>query len=299
MKKMPEFLKPGDLVSIVCPAGFVPDGVVDAVALLTKWGLRVRVGDTVKSRFHQFAGEDAFRAQEFQQALNDPEVKAIFAARGGYGTVRMIDRVDFSNFLASPKWIIGFSDITVLHSHVHAISGLPTIHGQMPLTIPEGTKSSLDTLRSALFGEELTYAYKSSHAQIDGEGRGILVGGNLSLLIHVMGSVSEMDYKDKILFIEDVGEYLYAVDRMLWTLKRSGKLSGLRGLIVGGFTGLKDNDTPFGMTVAEMVLEKVQGADYPVAFDFPAGHINNNHALVLGREVSLQVQGAHVSMKYV
>lgn len=306
MTNLPEFLKKGDLVGIVCPASFVEGDLQDAQQLLASWGLNVLIGDTVKSQHHQYAGDDQQRIQDVQRMLDNPDVKAVFAARGGYGTVRIIDQLDFSAFQAKPKWIIGFSDITVLHSHIHSSYQVATIHGQMPVTIPDGTKISLETLRMLLFGETVEYAYStpvhSEKARIfnrDGEGQGQLIGGNLALLHTVTGSVSEMDFSDKILFIEDVGEQYYNVDRMLWTLKRAGKLEKLAGLIVGGFTAMKDNpEVPFGQTVEEIILDKVSLLDFPVAFGFPAGHIDNNQALMLGRRVKLTVSGPDVHLQY-
>ncbi len=295
---IPPYLKQGDTAAIVCPAGKVPGDIDDALNLLVSWGLRVVTGESVHASFHQFAGDDETRATDFQRMLDDDDVKVIFAARGGYGTVRMIDRIDFAHFSSRPKWIVGFSDITVLHSHIQANYGIPTIHGQMPLTIPEGTRESLDTLRRVLFGESVFYQYRSDHDHIAGSATGKLIGGNLALLASVVGSVSDPDYDGAILFLEDVGEYLYSVDRMMWMLKRSGKLAGLRGMIVGGFTSLKDNDIPFGFTVEEIILEKVAAYGYPVAFGFPAGHIRDNQALVLGREVELSVSGKTVALHY-
>ncbi|SEN91752.1 muramoyltetrapeptide carboxypeptidase [bacterium A37T11] len=287
-----------DTVAIVCPAGKISGSLIDAVNLLEGWGLKVRLGKSVEASYHQFAGDDALRAADFQQMLDDPEVKAIFAARGGYGTVRIIDRIDFSRFSKAPKWIVGFSDITVLHSHIQAVWGIPSIHGQMPLTIPDATAPSLDSLRKALFGERLTYHYPAIPGNRPGKASGVLIGGNLSLLVNVSGSASDPNYQGKILFLEDVSEYFYSIDRMLWTLKRAGKLAGLQGLLVGGFTHLKDNETPFGYTVHEMIREKVEAYGYPVAFDFPAGHLSNNHALILGARVQMEVTEEAVVIKF-
>lgn len=300
---LPEFLKPGDIAALVCPASFVIGALDDAHQLLLSWGLQVQKGETVHTRLHQYAGSDELRAADLQAALDDPEIKVIFAARGGYGTVRIIDRLDFTRFLEKPKWLVGFSDITVLHSHIHAVYGVPTIHGQMPATIPEGTTPSLETLRKALFGEPVHYLYQTSPdlaaSNRDGSGSGKLIGGNLALLHSLMGSRSEMDFEGKVLLIEDVGEQYYNVDRMLWTLKRAGKLDRLAGLIVGGFSAMKDQAVPFGSTTAEIIIEKIKDLDFPVAFDFPSGHIPDNHALMLGREVQLTVSGAGVTMRYI
>ncbi len=270
----------------------------DAIALLQSWGLEVVLGETVYASYHQFAGDDDLRARDLQRFVDDDSVKAIIAARGGYGTVRIIDRVDFSRFAMHPKWMIGFSDITVLHTHLYANYGVQTIHGQMPVNIPDASKYSLDTLRKALFGEDFGYSLPSHPLNRNGEATGILAGGNLSLLVAVSGSVSDYNYAGKILFIEDVGEYLYSVDRMFRTLDRAGKLKDLAGLMVGGFTELKDNDIPFGQTVPEIVMEIVKKYNFPVCFDFPAGHIPDNHSLILGRALTLSVNEKQVSASY-
>lgn len=292
----PAYLKAGDKVAITCPAKKLPGDVNDAVKLLESWGLEVVLGETVTASFHQYAGTDELRAKDLQRFLDDNSIKAIFAARGGYGTVRIIDALDFSEFVKSPKWVVGFSDITVLHNHIQRNYQIQSIHGQMPLSIPDATKYSLETLRLALFGEPLAYDYTAGALDIRGEAHGILTGGNLSLLIALSGSVSEVDYDGKILFIEDVGEYLYSLDRMMWNLKRAGKLKNLKGLITGGFTGLKDNEIPFGKTAEQIIYEHVKDYGYPVCFNFPAGHISDNHALVFGRDVLLDVSNSHVRM---
>jgi muramoyltetrapeptide carboxypeptidase len=290
---IPPALKKGDKIAITCPAKKLPAPMTDAVALLQSWGLEVVLGDTVDASFHQFAGDDELRARDMQRLVDDDSVKAIIAARGGYGTIRMIDLVDFSGFAQHPKWLVGFSDITILHTHLFTNYGIQTIHGQMPVNIPDASAYSLETLRKALFGEQLSYRFNSHPLNRRGDCLGILAGGNLSLLIAVSGSVSDLDYTGKILFIEDVGEYLYAIDRMLRNLKRAGKLKQLAGLIVGGFTDIKDNDIPFGQTVPEMVMEVVKEYDYPVCFDFPAGHIPNNCSLVFGKVTRLTIDTDH------
>lgn len=294
----PPYLKKGDTVAITCPAKKLPSDINDAVKLLESWGLNVILGETVHSSWHQFAGTDEVRTNDFQRFLDDPTVKAIFAARGGYGTIRIIDRLDFSTFQIHPKWIVGFSDITILHSHIQALYKIETIHGQMPLTIPDGTKVSLETLRKALFNEKFEYNYESRFKNRSGEASGILTGGNLTLLLMMAGSVSEQDYAGKILFLEDVGEYLYSIDRMMWNLKRAGILKSLNGLIIGAFNELKDNDIPFGQTAEEIILEHVSEYDYPVCFNFPAGHIDDNRALIFGRGARLNVEDQHVFLEY-
>lgn len=294
----PPYLKKGDTVAITCPAKKLPVPIDDAVRLLESWGLHVILGETVYGSWNQFAGTDEQRAADFQKFLDDKSVKAIFAARGGYGTIRIIDDIDFSDFEHDPKWIIGFSDITVLHSHIQAVFSVQSIHGQMPLSIPDGTKASLETLRKALFNEDVEYNYESFSENRSGTATGILTGGNLTLLVMMAGSVSEQSYKDKILFLEDVGEYFYSIDRMILNLKRAGILSGLRGFVIGGFTDLKDNDIPFGQTAEQIIMSHVADYDYPVCFDFPAGHIEDNRALIFGREVKLTVDKQLVSLTY-
>jgi muramoyltetrapeptide carboxypeptidase len=296
---IPPYLKRGDKIAITCPAKKLPVPMTDAVALLQSWGLEVVMGETVTASYHQFAGDDELRAKDLQRFIDDDSIKAIIAARGGYGTVRMIDKVDFGRFVQNPKWLIGFSDITVLHTHLFANYQLPTIHGQMPVNIPDASARSLDTLRKALFGQELHYEFATHSINRPGNGNGILVGGNLSLLVAVSGSVSDIDYTGKILFIEDVGEYLYSVDRMLRCLDRAGKLKNLAGLIVGGFTDIKDNDIPFGQNVPDIIMDIVRQYDYPVCFDFPAGHIPDNCSLILGSQVQLQVNKQQANVKFV
>jgi muramoyltetrapeptide carboxypeptidase len=294
----PPYLKKGDKIAIICPAKKLPTPMDDAIKLLQSWGLEVVLGDTVNASYHQFAGDDDLRAADLQRFIDDDSIKAIIAARGGYGTVRIIDKVDFSRFALNPKWLVGFSDITVLHAHVFANYGAQTIHGQMPVNIPDASKYSLDTVRKALFGENFGYSFGSHTLNRNGNTSGPLIGGNLSLLVAVLGSISDYSYDGGILFVEDVGEYLYSVDRMFRTLDRAGKLKNLAGLMVGGFTELKDNDIPFGQTVPEIIMEVVKQYDYPVCFDFPAGHIPDNHSLILGRELNLSAGPERVTANY-
>jgi muramoyltetrapeptide carboxypeptidase len=299
MSITPPYLQKGDRVAIVCPAKKLPQPMNDAVALLQSWGLEVVLGQTVTAGYHQFAGNDALRAQDLQQYINDDSIKAIFAARGGYGTIRIVDDVDFSSLNVNPKWIIGFSDITVLHAHLNRNCNLCSIHGQMPINIPDATATSVETLRKALFGEELTYQLPPHPLNRSGNAEGILIGGNLSILVNLSGSVSDYDYAGKILFIEDVGEYLYSVDRLMYTLKRAGKLKDLAGLIVGGFTDLKDNDIPFGQTAQEIISTIIAEYNYPVCFEFPAGHVSDNWAIIMGATLNLDVQTHRVTAWYI
>jgi len=299
MSRVPAYLQPGDKVAIVCPASFIRGNIDVGIRTLESWGLEVVVGQTVSTAYHQFAGDDSLRAADLQWALDDPSIKAVFAARGGYGCVRIIDQIDFSAFEKQPKWLVGFSDITVLHSHIQRNYKIATIHGQMPKSFESGTEASLDTLRKALFGHNIDFTYtQSAFPNRPGEATGKLIGGNLAILLSVLGSDSDPKYSNKILFIEDVGEAYYAVDRMLWALKRAGKLRKLKGLIVGGFSSMKDNDPAFGQSVEEIVWDKVKEYDFPVAFGYPAGHIDDNHALILGRKVTLTTTTESVSLQY-
>ncbi|MCJ8211996.1 LD-carboxypeptidase [Mucilaginibacter sp. RS28] len=299
MSIRPPYLKKGDLVAITCPAKKLPRPMQDAVHLLESWGLRVVLGETTSAEWHQFAGDDQLRAKDMQRFIDDPEVKAIFAARGGYGTIRMIDLVDFSPLAENPKWLIGFSDITIIHAHLLANYGLQSIHGQMPINIPDATISSIQTLKDALFGAPLIYHLKGDKQNKTGKATGQLIGGNLTLLTAILGSASDMDYTGKILFIEDVGEYLYATDRMIHTLKRAGKLKDLAGIIVGGFTEVKDNDIPFGFSANEIILEAVKEYNYPVILNFPAGHVADNNSLILGAEVSIETNTDKASISFI
>ncbi|MDR3694129.1 LD-carboxypeptidase [Mucilaginibacter sp.] len=296
--KTPPPLKKGDKIAITCPAKKLPAPMTDAIKLLESWGLEVILGETLDLSYHQFAGNDEQRTQDMQRFIDDDSIKAIIAARGGYGTIRMIDQVDFSRFAVNPKWLVGFSDITVLHTHLFANFGAETIHGQMPVNIPDASAHSLETLRKALFGEELSYKFNSGPLNRAGKSSGTLVGGNLSLLVAVSGSISDLDYNGKTLFIEDVGEYLYSIDRMMRNLKRAGKLKNIAGLVVGGFTDVKDNDIPFGQTVPEIIMEVVKDYDYPVCFDFPSGHIPDNCSLILGKIIDLQVNSDEVMLSF-
>lgn len=299
MSITPPYLKKGDKIAITCPAKKLPKPMTDAINLLQSWGLEVILGETVEASYHQFSGDDTLRAKDMQRFVDDDSVKAIIAARGGYGTIRIIDHVNFDRLTTHPKWVLGFSDITLLHSHLYSKYQLQSIHGQMPVNIPDASAQSIQTLHKALFGEPLSYAYTSAGSyNISGEATGTLVGGNLTLLVCSLGSVSNFDYTGKILFMEDVGEYLYAIDRLVRTLDRAGKLKNLAGLIVGGFTEVKDNDIPFGQTVQEIVLDVVKDYGYPVCFDFPVGHIPNNHSLIHGAMLHLVVDNQHVKANY-
>ena len=283
----PNYLQKGDTVAIVSTARKVSKKeLIPALAILKNWELNVVLGNSIEAEEHQFAGNDNLRASDFQEMLDNPKIKAIWCARGGYGTIRMLDLLDFSNFKNNPKWIIGYSDVTVLHSHLHQL-GFETLHAQMPVSIETKTAACVQTLKNSLFGNNTTITIPSEVSNITGNAKGVLVGGNLSMLYSVCGSSSSISTKGKILFIEDLDEYLYHIDRMLQNLKRNGMLDQLEGLIIGGMTQMHDNDIPFGQSTEEIILSICNDYNYPIVFNFPAGHIKDNRALILGRKAEL------------
>ena len=296
----PPFLSQGDAVGIVSTARKISsEELRPFLNLLNSWGLKPVLGDTIDAEDHQYAGTDVLRSADFQRMLDNPKIKAIWCARGGYGTVRMIDALDFSIFRKNPKWIIGYSDVTVLHSHIHSFA-IETLHANMAMEMDSKTHATKESIREVLFGKKYAVAYSSDgniHNRT-GMAKGLLVGGNLSLLYSLVGSPSALDTSDKILFIEDLDEYLYHVDRMMQNLKRNGLLANLKGLVVGGLSDMNDNTIPFGKTAKEIVAEVVSAYDYPVCFDFPAGHILDNRALILGREVTLDVSNNSVTLAF-
>jgi muramoyltetrapeptide carboxypeptidase len=293
----PPHLKKGDKIAITCPAKSLKAPMTDAIKLLESWGLEVVLGESVNSIFHQFAGTDEMRAADMQKFINDDSVKAIIAARGGYGCIRIVDEIDWSPLLVHPKWIIGFSDITVFHLQLQSM-GLQSLHAQMPVNIKESSKQGLETLRKALFGEGLNYEIEPYDNNKIGESQAEIIGGNVTLLTACLGARNDISYDGKILFIEDVNDYNYAIDRMLRTLDRAGKFKNLAGLIVGGFTDLKENDIPFGFTPYETIQEIVAKYDYPVCYNFPAGHLPDNRALIFGEKVSLSVKKEKATIKF-
>lgn len=289
--KIPPYLKPGDTIGITSPAGYITqEQIQPSVLQMQSWGFAIKVGNTIGKRDFTYSGTDEERLADFQQMLDDPTIKAIMCARGGYGFIRIIDKLDFSLFKRKPKWIIGFSDITVLHCHLARNYGIASIHSKMCNSFPDDWSKAepiqIETIlsvKNALIGEQMGYTTPINVNNKEGKVDGILVGGNLSIIETLAGSDSDLDTKGKILFIEDTGEYLYRIDRMLWNLKRSSKLKNLKGLIVGGFK-VKPDDVgeEFGKTIYDIVLEKVKEYNYPVAFDFPVGHQRNNFALKCG-----------------
>ncbi|MEI6577648.1 MAG: LD-carboxypeptidase [Bacteroidota bacterium] len=296
----PSFLKSGDKIGIVAPARkVIPEEMENAYGVFRDWGLEVVEDQNLYEVHHQYAGTDEQRIDGLQRMLDDENIKAILCARGGYGTVRIIDRIDFRKFVKNPKWVVGFSDITVLHSHIQSNFGIETLHAVMPYSFfhQELTKECVDSLKKALFGQNLAYQYENDFPYRPGIAKGILVGGNLSMLYALDGTASDLNTDGKVLFIEDLDEYLYHFDRMMLKMKRGGKLDRLAGLIVGGITDMHDNSIAFGKTAYEIVQDAVSAYDYPVCFGFPAGHIADNRALILGRDVDLVV-GENVSLTF-
>jgi len=285
---LPSYLKKGDVVAIIATARKISEEEIQpAVSFLNDSGFKVLLGSNLFEQCNQFAGTDKQRIDDLQWALNHPEIKAIFFARGGYGSVRVIDAIEFTEFKKHPKWIVGYSDITVLHNAIHQI-GVATLHATMPINFFKHADAT-QSMINALMGNHVVI--KTNHQLLNkcGESSGILVGGNLSLIYALSGTNFDLNTDDKILFIEDLDEYLYHVDRMMMQLKLSGKLKKLKGLIVGGMTDMKDNAIPFGKSANEIILDAVKEYDYPVCFNFPAGHIDDNYALYLGKETKLTV----------
>jgi len=296
----PKKLQKGDTIAIVSTARKVSKKeLAPAILFANKMGLEVHLGKTIAAEKNQYAGDDALRAQDFQHALDNPHIKAIWCARGGYGTIRIVDLLNFTQFIQQPKWLIGFSDVTVLHSHINKLQ-IPTIHGQMCLEIEKKSQASRDTLHHLLFHENpaINYSFESSPLSRNGRATGTLVGGNLSVLYSILDSPSQVDWHGKVLFIEDLDEMLYHIDRMMQNLKRSGRLKNLAGLIVGGMSEMRDNTISFGKTAHEIIFETVQEYQYPVCFNFPAGHIQDNRALVFGKKVTLEVSPNQVRVSY-
>jgi len=295
----PAYLKKDDKIGIVSPARSITfDEVHPAIRFFQRHDLEVVLGTHVFSKHHQFAGTDEQRRKDFQQMLDDDTIRAIVCSRGGYGTVRIIDKLDFTRFCANPKWIVGYSDATVLHAHIHQQFGIETLHAAMPINIQnEKPDESLQTMIQAISGQRISYKLNRSVLSREGSAEGLLVGGNLSILHNLMGTVSEPETAGKILFLEDVDEYLYHIDRMMMNFNRAGKLGKLKGLIVGGMTKMNDNAIPFGKTANEIIADVVREYKFPVCYDFPAGHLDPNLALILGRSVTLKV-GKEVEIKF-
>jgi muramoyltetrapeptide carboxypeptidase len=298
---IPPYLKKGDTIGMVCPAGYMPKSKMKTCieVLQRDWGFRVKEGKTLGNGDNYFSGTDAERLADLQEMLDDPDVKAVLCARGGYGVGRIIDQVDFRHFRKHPKWLIGFSDITVLHAHIHIRYHIATLHAPMAGAFQDGGYKNeyVQSLRKSLTGKQAIYEAAVHPFNHPGKVSGVLVGGNLALLSHLVGTASDLRTKGKILFVEDVGEQLYNIDRMFYQLKRSGKLDKLAGLVIGGFTDCKDTDRPFGKTAYEIIHDLVKEYAYPVCYGFPVSHEKENYALKVGGTYTLSVSRNLVKLR--
>lgn len=285
----PEFLQKGDTVGILATARKIDlVNLQPAIKLLESWGLHVVIGKTIGKSDNQLAGADWQRATDFQEMIDDPKIKAVWAAKGGYGTVRIIDRINFTAFKKKPKWIIGFSDVTVLHSHINNMN-IETLHSIVAISAKTASPQAIETLRKSLFGEPLEYKLAAHPYNKNGKTKGEIIGGNLSVLYSILGSKSEVDTKGKILFIEDLDEYLYHIDRMMMNLKRNGYFDEIKALVIGGMTQMNDNDIPWGKDALAIIQDVLKDYNFPIIYNFPAGHSKDNRAMIFGQTVSIEV----------
>lgn len=302
----PSYLKAGDSIVILAPAGILKPNrkavVLQAKKLAESWGLKVVLGKNMFNQNHHFSATDNERCQDFQDTLDNPNIKAIWAARGGYGSVRILDKLDFTKFKQNPKWVIGYSDITAFHNHIHNL-GVETLHGMMATSLeekPEEIVKTIATFKKALFGEEISYTIPSStynRANNSSKINGQLIGGNLAILTSMLGSKSQLNTEGKILFIEEIGEYKYSIDRMLQSLKRANYFTKVEAVIVGNMSSIKKNTTKWGSSIEQLILDAIPN-DIPVIFDFPAGHEADNRALIFGRRVQLAVGSKQCSVSF-
>ena len=300
MSITPPYLQQGDTIGIVCPSGYMPyKNAETCISTLKQWGFKVKVGNTLGSQFNYFSGSDEERLADLQSMLDDKTVKAILCGRGGYGLSRIIDSINFESFIQNPKWIIGFSDITILHAHINKQLGIATIHAPMAAAFNDGgfENEFVQSLRQVLVGEEISYSCAPHPLNKMGKVKGELIGGNLTIIAHLIGSESGYDTDGKILFLEDVGEYLYNIDRLFIQLKRSGLLDNLAALVIGGFTDMKDTIIPYGSDVYSIIHQHLLSYDYPVCFGFPVGHQTNNYALKVGGIYQLNITDVEVVLR--
>ncbi len=295
---IPLKLKVGDKIGIISTARKISlEELSPAINTLESWGLEVVLAENLFEEDNQFAGAVKQRTTDLQSMINNDKIKAILCARGGYGTVQIIDNIDFTNLKKNPKWIVGYSDVTVLHSHLHNL-GVASMHATMPKNFATNTKDALESLKKSLFREETIVEYDPHPFNKKGRIEAEIVGGNLSILYSLLGSDSDIDTDGKILFMEDLDEYLYHIDRMIMNLKRNGKFENLKALIVGGMSDMNDNDIPFGKTAEQIILEHTKDYDFPICFGFPAGHINDNSAIVFGVKSLLEISAKKVRLTY-
>lgn len=293
----PPKLRKGDTIMIIAPArSFSAADAAAAVAVLESWGLHVKLGGSIGPIHHQFAGTDELRAADLQAALDDPSLAAILCARGGYGTVRILDRLDFTAFRKHPKWLIGFSDVTYLHQHINLVVGVQSIHAPMAMQFAKSSAEVLESLRLALFEGRTSMCFPAHSLNRPGAAEGVLCGGNLSILYSLTGTRTVINTRNKILFLEDLDEYLYHIERMMFNLRRAGKLEHLSALVCGGFTDMKDHSIPFGMEAEEIIFRMVQDYDYPVVFGAHAGHVPENFSLIFGKPAKLNFEAETVSL---
>jgi len=302
MIKIPPYLKKGDTIGIVCPSGTLSaKKAATCIETLEAWGYKVKIGKTLGTQHHYFSATDEARAADLQEMLDDKNVQAVLCGRGGYGMSRIIDLLNFKTFKKHPKWVIGFSDITLLHNHFMEVLKTASLHAPMAAAFNNGGSSNewVLSLKHALQGKKANYKAATHTYNRFGKATGKLVGGNLTLVAHAIGSVSGLQTKNAILFLEDIGEYKYNIDRMMLQLKRSGMLKNLAGLVVGGFTQTKDSDPAFGATVYQIIEAAVAAYNYPVCYDFPVSHDKENYAIKHGMEYALEVTAKKVSLKEV
>ncbi len=299
MLKQAPFLKKNDTVAIVAIARNIDEASIRfAINVLNDWGLKVKLGKHIFKKHYNFAGTDEERVSDLQNALDDSNIKAIICARGGYGAIRILDKLNFSKFNKNPKWLVGYSDVTVLHSFINNILGIQTIHATMPLNFKTNTPESLTSLKNALFGTLTNTIFGNDSLNKEGECEGEIIGGNLSILYSLLGTKYGFNTNNRILFIEEVDEYLYHIDRMMISFKLSGKLTHLQALLVGQFTNLKDNESPFGKTFKEIILNHCKDYSYPIFFNAPFGHACQNKSIYFGKNATLKKKLNNVVIDY-
>ncbi len=296
----PAHLKKGDTIGIVSPgAQIAKDKIENAIKILKEFGFKVRLGKNVLNKSEYFAGTDKERTTDFQNMLDDDNIKAILCSRGGYGTLRVIENLNFTDFLKNPKWIVGFSDVTVLHAHINNYLGIESLHATMPIDFPKnGINSGINSMISALKGINPIYEFEVNKLNKNGVSQGILTGGNLSVLYSLRGTKFDINPEGKILFLEDIGENLYHIDRMLMNLRIGGIFDKISGLIIGGFNEMRDSTNSFARSAYEVISNVMVDYRFPVIYDFPAGHTKENLAICFGKLLKMEVARKIVTANY-